>query len=166
MKQYGYNKANELLSLLKPFISQNSIDILEFCLQARSREAIFEKIQMYNNTKNYNKHIKPLLTMGWIQHTLPNKPSSRNQQYIISELGKTILKNEFSRIKRTYVHSSNMASVGYDAEKQILEIEFHDGTTYQYFDVPKEIYEGLMSAGSIGSYFMHNIKNEFKYQKI
>jgi ATP-dependent DNA helicase RecG len=93
MKQYGYNKANELLSLLKPFISQNSIDILEFCLQARSREAIFEKIQMYNNTKNYNKHIKPLLTMGWIQHTLPNKPSSRNQQYIISELGKTILKN-------------------------------------------------------------------------
>ncbi|MBC8487112.1 MAG: KTSC domain-containing protein [Bacteroidetes bacterium] len=166
IKQYNYNKANELLSLLKSFIGQKSIDVLELCLQAQSREAIFERIQMYNNTKNYNKHIKPLLAMGWILYTLPDKPNSKKQKYIISESGKTILKNEYSLIKRIPVHSSNVASVGYDENNQILEIEFHNGAISRYFDVPQEVFEGLMSAGSLGSYFMYNIKNEYEYQKI
>lgn len=165
INQYSYNKANELLSLLKFFIRQKGIDVLEFCLPAQSREAIFEKIQMYNNTKNYNKHIKPLLVMGWISYTLPDKPNSKKQKYIISKSGKTILKNEYSLIKRIPVASSNIASVGYDAENKRLEIEFHHGGIYRYMDVPEDVVEGLMSASSYGSYFHHNIKDNYKYEK-
>ena len=98
--------------------------------------------------------------------TLSDKPRSKNQQYIISETGKIILKNKFSLIKRTPVTSSNLASVGYDAVNKILEIEFHHGAIYQYFDVPKKVYEGLMSAPAQGSYFAHNIKDGYKYVKI
>ncbi|MDO9633902.1 MAG: KTSC domain-containing protein, partial [Paludibacter sp.] len=68
-------------------------------------------------------------------------------------------------IKRTPVASSTIASVGYDAEKQILEIEFQHGAIYQYLDVPNEVYNGLMNAGSIASYFMNEIKTKFKYQQ-
>ncbi|MBA7540511.1 hypothetical protein ES705_32810 [subsurface metagenome] len=39
-------------------------------------------------------------------------------------------------MKRKQVESSNLASVGYDADKKILEIEFNHGGVYQYFNVP------------------------------
>jgi hypothetical protein len=37
---------------------------------------------------------------------------------------------------RTPVSSSNLSSVGYDPDEQILEIEFNGGRVYQYYDVP------------------------------
>ena len=162
VKLYSYNRMNELYSMIKPFVEKTGIDILEFCKQVRNREDIFEKIQMYN----FNRHIKPLLATEWLLQTLPDKPKSKHQQYIISEIGKIVLKNEFSRIKRTPVSSSSIAFVGYDAQKQILEIEFHHGAVYQYFDVPKEMYEGLLNATSHESYFFNEIREKYKDQKV
>ncbi len=42
---------------------------------------------------------------------------------------------------RTPVSSSNLASVGYDSESMVLEIEFLNGSVYQYFDAPENEYE-------------------------
>lgn len=69
-------------------------------------------------------------------------------------------------MKRKRVDSSNLASVGYDPKKRILEIEFNHGGVYQYFDVPGEEYEALMSADSHGRYFVHNIKDAYEYDRI
>ena len=46
-------------------------------------------------------------------------------------------------MKRQSVKSPNHASVGYDAENEILEIEFNHGGVYQYFVVPEKIFEEL-----------------------
>lgn len=69
-------------------------------------------------------------------------------------------------MKREQVESSNLASVGYDAKNHILEIEFNHGRIYQYFDVPKEEYDALMSADSHGRYFIYNIKDAYEYDRI
>lgn len=69
-------------------------------------------------------------------------------------------------IIRKPVSSSNIVSIGYDADSKILEIEFHAGGVYQYFDVPESIYHDLMSTPSHGRYFHQNIKNTFSYMKI
>ncbi|MCW3084260.1 MAG: hypothetical protein JWP12_1626 [Bacteroidetes bacterium] len=69
-------------------------------------------------------------------------------------------------MKRDSVVSSNLASVGYDASSKILEIEFKSSGVYQYLDVPKYEYEGLMSASSHGEYFAANIKNKYEFIKI
>ncbi len=69
-------------------------------------------------------------------------------------------------MKRLSVESSNLASVGYDAQTQTLEVEFNHGGVYQYFDVPESEYEALMSASSHGSYFSANIRNDYEYQKL
>ncbi|WP_366664304.1 KTSC domain-containing protein [uncultured Alistipes sp.] len=61
-------------------------------------------------------------------------------------------------MERTYVASSNIASIGYDEENLILEVEFNNGNIYHYFDVPSHIYEGLMNADSKGSYLHHQVK--------
>ena len=52
---------------------------------------------------------------------------------------------------RTYVSSSNIASIGYDPMQMILEVEFLNGSIYQYYDVPEALYEGIMSASRTGS---------------
>jgi hypothetical protein len=53
-------------------------------------------------------------------------------------------------MNRVPVSSSNLESIGYDAESQTLEIEFHGGGIYKYFGVPPRVHEGLMNAGSHG----------------
>ena len=67
---------------------------------------------------------------------------------------------------RTPVSSSNIRSVGYDADSNVLEIEFNNGTVYQYTNVPQSEYDGLVSAASHGSYLHANIKNRYSYTKL
>lgn len=69
-------------------------------------------------------------------------------------------------MKRESVESSNLASVGYDAAKQILEIEFNHGGIYQYSDVPQEVYNELMRADSLGRYFANKIKNNYEFERM
>lgn len=68
---------------------------------------------------------------------------------------------------REYVSSSNIASIGYDATSETLEVEFNNGSVYQYYNVPENLYQGLMSADSKGKYFDAYIKKGgFRYSKI
>ena len=64
-------------------------------------------------------------------------------------------------MERQNVSSSNLRSVGYDAQSQILEIEFRNGRVYQYYEVPQDIYKDLMTAASKGSYFNDVIKDAY-----
>jgi len=69
-------------------------------------------------------------------------------------------------MNRDRVQSSNLYSVGYDAEDEILEIEFNDSSVYQYFGIPEYIYSNLMSASSKGSYHHSHIRGKYRYKKI
>lgn len=70
-------------------------------------------------------------------------------------------------MQRQPVTSSNLASIGYDAENEILEVEFNHGGVYQYFGVPENVYEELMNADSHGQYFDRNIKKAgYRYSKV
>lgn len=70
-------------------------------------------------------------------------------------------------MERQYVSSSNIASIGYDQDSMVLEIEFLSGAIYQYYDVPKSIYEGLMAADSHGKFFAAYIKKGgYRYAKV
>lgn len=67
---------------------------------------------------------------------------------------------------RQYVSSSNLRSVGYDAETETLEIQFNSSGIFQYYNVPERIYEGLMNASSKGSYLHTYIKHNYHYRKV
>ena len=69
-------------------------------------------------------------------------------------------------MNRTPVSSSNVASVGYDPNTLTLEVEFKDGSVYQYFDVPETVYQELMRASSVGTFLHANIKNSYRYTKV
>lgn len=63
---------------------------------------------------------------------------------------------------RQRVTSSVLLSVGYDASREILEVEFRTGRVYEYARVPLATYEALMNAESLGSYFNRRIRNRYR----
>lgn len=64
------------------------------------------------------------------------------------------------------VNSSNLSAVGYDSKTGILTIEFNNGGLYEYYDVPQNIYDGLMSDSSKGSFFHRFIRDSYRTVKI
>ena len=70
-------------------------------------------------------------------------------------------------MERTPVVSSNLAAVGHDIVRNILEVEFRTGSIYRYFGVPRSVYDGLMAAASHGSYFDAHVKKAgYRYEKV
>jgi len=59
-----------------------------------------------------------------------------------------------------------LQSVGYDESLLILEIEFHNGNIYRYFDVPVGVREALLSARSKGHYFDTHVKFVYRCEKL
>jgi hypothetical protein len=64
------------------------------------------------------------------------------------------------------VNSSNLMRVRHDENTSTLEIEFRGGRVYQYFDVPKSIFEALLQADSKGIFFHGQIKGQFRYARV
>ncbi|WAH58490.1 KTSC domain-containing protein [Pseudomonas silvicola] len=69
-------------------------------------------------------------------------------------------------MERSPVSSSNVESVGYEGDSETLEVEFKNGALYQYFDVPQSIFEGLISADSVGGYLAENVKGVYRYSRV
>lgn len=61
------------------------------------------------------------------------------------------------------VRSSSLARLSYDRRQAILQVEFRDGTAYQYAGVPLRTYHSLLQADSKGAYFNHFIRSRFPY---
>ena len=67
---------------------------------------------------------------------------------------------------RTPVSSSNVASIGYDPDQMILEVEFNNGAVYNYIDVPTQIFTDFLNAASKGKFMWANIRDVFVYERI
>jgi KTSC domain len=69
-------------------------------------------------------------------------------------------------MQRTPVSSSNIESIGYSPDIQLLEIEFKNGNVYQYFDIPQTTFDALMSASSHGTFFAASIRGVFRFARV
>ena len=70
-------------------------------------------------------------------------------------------------MERRSVSSSNIHSIGYDVNSSTLEVQFLNGSIYQYFSVPHTLYLGLMSAVSHGEYLDAYIKKPgYRYARV
>lgn len=61
--------------------------------------------------------------------------------------------------------SSNLASVAYCPDEQLLELRFRSGALYRYVKVPPSIHGALLVAESKGRYFNEAIRGRFGYQR-
>lgn len=64
------------------------------------------------------------------------------------------------------VQSSNVESVGYDANAMELHVRFLSGpTVYAYHGVPEVLFEQLLSAPSKGGFVNTQIKNVYTFDR-
>jgi hypothetical protein len=64
------------------------------------------------------------------------------------------------------VESSSIKKVGYDAEEKEMYIRFVSGFLYVFQAVPEELFDELVNADSVGSYFAVNVKGQYTYYKV
>ncbi len=62
--------------------------------------------------------------------------------------------------------SSNIARIAYDEATQVLKVEFKNGSLYDYFDVPKQVFEGMRHAPSKGEYLAQQVKGRYRYARV
>ncbi len=59
------------------------------------------------------------------------------------------------------------ATIRYDSESQVLEVELRaSGEIYRYFDVPASEHEGLLKDPSKAGYLDSRIKGKYRFQKV
>lgn len=69
-------------------------------------------------------------------------------------------------MQRLPVESSAVASVGYDAVRRTLEIEYAGGAVYRYRGVPQRTYALLLRADSIGAYVNRRVKPYYRCERV
>ncbi len=66
-------------------------------------------------------------------------------------------------MERIEVASTSLRSLGYDAESETLEVEFHSGRIYRYAGVPQTTYAWLMRSPGKGGVFNRLIKDRYGF---
>ena len=62
--------------------------------------------------------------------------------------------------------SKMLGSVAYDPDKQTLYLRFRTGEVYRYFGFSAEDYQNFLNAESRGKYFLANIRDRFRYERL
>ena len=66
--------------------------MLEACIKPCSRGKIQETPQLSDRENVRKVYIRAALNAGWLAMTIPGKPNSRFQKYVITESGKKAIK--------------------------------------------------------------------------
>jgi hypothetical protein len=61
--------------------------------------------------------------------------------------------------------SENFHRVGYNETEQNLFVSFKSSDTYDYYGVPKSIFDGFKTAGNKDLYFQQKVKGKFRYDR-
>lgn len=67
-------------------------------------------------------------------------------------------------MRRKPVQSHAIASIGFDAATNQLEIEYIGGDVYVYFAVPASVHQALMESDSVGRFVNEHIKPHYAWQ--
>jgi hypothetical protein len=62
--------------------------------------------------------------------------------------------------------SSSIARFKYSPANQLLVVQFNNGRTYQYRNVPGSVFNAFCNASSKGSFFNQNIQGQYQYSPI
>jgi len=62
--------------------------------------------------------------------------------------------------------ASHVKTFEYKYDTRTLTVGYKDGSSYEYYNVPEAVFEGMESSDSLGKYMHHNIKGLFEFKKV
>jgi hypothetical protein len=82
--------------------------------------------------------------------------------FLVSIAPETLDQNK--EVYNETITKSNILDFEY--KQQVLNIQFFDGSAYEYFDVPRAIYIKLVNADSPGRFARRHICNSYPYRNV
>jgi len=64
------------------------------------------------------------------------------------------------------IESKLFVSAAYNAETHILYLRFRSGDVYRYFEFPEDQFKDFIKAESCGRYFLDQIRDQFRYERL
>lgn len=64
------------------------------------------------------------------------------------------------------VRSTMAKTIGYNEHQKLLQVEFKNGSVYQYEDVDEETWEELQEADSIGEFYNQEIRGSYRSRRL
>ena len=59
------------------------------------------------------------------------------------------------------VNSASISHIGYDSSTQKMKITFKPNRTYDYCNVPQNVFDAFLKASSIGTFYNEEIKDNY-----
>ncbi|MEZ4776593.1 MAG: ATP-binding protein [Bacteroidia bacterium] len=88
----GDQVSDPVKKLLREQVHTRVSEVLSTAKEWIKREELFHKMGLSNHTTNRQKYLDPLINIGWIRMEYPDKRTSPNQRYRITEAGRKIMK--------------------------------------------------------------------------
>lgn len=63
------------------------------------------------------------------------------------------------------VVSSNVFSVAYDPEEQVMAVRFNSGGLYVYYEVDESVFDAFLAAPSKGRFLWRNVRGVYDYER-
>jgi len=83
--------SNQARKIVSEQIHSKTVDLLEAAQELIKRAEFFENVGLSNKSKNRTRYFDPLLGFEWIKAEFPDKKTSPNQCYKITESGTRLL---------------------------------------------------------------------------
>ena len=64
------------------------------------------------------------------------------------------------------VDSTNLSKVKYWKNTKTLRVTFKNGSEYDYYDVPADVVQDLITASSVGSYHNSKIREVYRFARV
>ena len=77
----------------KSGLSRGQVKIIDMCCREKTLLELMNAVGRKNRSKFRDQFLKPLLEMGFIEMTIPDKPNSRLQKYRVTETGINAFQN-------------------------------------------------------------------------
>ena len=77
----------------KSGVSRGQVKIIDMCCREKTLLELMNAVGRKNRSKFRDQFLKPLLEMGFIEMTIPDKPNSRLQKYRVTETGINAFQN-------------------------------------------------------------------------
>jgi predicted HTH transcriptional regulator len=75
------NQESNQEKIRKSALTKAQRDVVNYCSVPRTAQEILARLGLSNQSINRKRHIQPLIDMGVLEMTIPEKPNDRNQKY-------------------------------------------------------------------------------------
>lgn len=79
------------IGIINRQVHERVLEMLEIMSVKIRRDDLFKKMELSNQSKNRSRYLDPLIRLGWIVKSFPEKPNNPNQTYFITQSGEKVL---------------------------------------------------------------------------